>query len=208
MTIGENIKRIRLQRGLTQAELGCLIGISESAMRGYELGLRNVKYQRLESIAAALGVNIEVITNSDKDDATAMQRLFKLFRQYDGCFDQNGNLQFQKLDLSFFKIRWNIYQKELAAAKQIKDEQLRQNAIEEAEDKFNWWMDTYNFPANNSQDILGGVYIGTDSSWDTKKMILEQEKLKQIQKQIQKEHLREERLKTNEKNIFRLVQEC
>ncbi len=32
---------------------------------------------------------------------------------------------------------------QLAAAEQIEDEQARQYAIEDAKDKFNWWMDTY-----------------------------------------------------------------
>lgn len=143
MTVGENIKRIRIQRGLTQAELGYLLKISESTIRGYELGIRNPKPSKLAAIAYALGVSVEVLLNSDFDDDTAMHRLFQLFRQYDGYFDQDGNLQFQKMDLSSWKKCWENYQAELAAAKQIEDEQARQYALEDANDKFNWWMDTY-----------------------------------------------------------------
>ena len=143
MTIGENIKRIRIQRGLTQAELAYLLKISESTIRGYELGIRNPKPSKLAAIAHALGVNVEVLLNSDFDNITAMHRLFQLFRQYDGDFDQNGNLRFQKLDLSSWRKHWKIYQEELKAAEQIKDKQARLYAIEDAKDKFNWWMDTY-----------------------------------------------------------------
>ena len=143
MTIGENIKRIRIQRGLTQAELAYLLKISESTIRGYELGIRNPKPSKLAAIAHALGVNVEVLLNSDFDNITAMHRLFQLFRQYDGDFDDNGNLRFKKLDLSSWQKRWEIYQEELEEAKQIENEQLRQCAIEDIEKKFRCWMDSY-----------------------------------------------------------------
>lgn len=47
------------------------------------------------------------------------------------------------MDLSSWHKQWNIYQEELQKAELIKDESARQIAIENAEDKFNWWMDTY-----------------------------------------------------------------
>lgn len=143
MTVGENIKRIRLQRGLTQDELGYLVGVAGTMIRKYELGIANPKPSKLETIAKALGVNVEVLKNSDFDNISAMHRLFQLFRQYDGYFDNGNNLHFHKLNLSSWHKRWNIYQDELKQAKEIPDVQERQNAIEDAKDKFNWWMDTY-----------------------------------------------------------------
>ncbi len=143
MTIGENIRRIRTQRGLTQAELGRLIGISESAVRRYELNSSIPRINRLEAIAYALGVNAQVLLNADFDNITTMHRLFQTFRQYGGYFDDTGKLQFHKLNLSAWRKQWNIYQEELRAAETIPDKQLREYAIEDAEDKFNWWMDTY-----------------------------------------------------------------
>lgn len=151
MTIGENIKRIRLQRGLTQKELSQLVGIAESAIRGYELGIRTPKIDKLQKIAYALGVNVETLSNADFDHISAMHRLFQLFRQYDGFFDDKGNLQFHKLNLSSWRDRWEIYQDELKKAQEIPDDQERQYAIEDAEDKFNWWMDT--FPKSDAFNI-------------------------------------------------------
>lgn len=151
MTIGENIKRIRLQRGLTQAELGFLLNIGETTVRGYELGIRNPKPAKLEAIAKALGVNVEVLLNSDFNNISAMHRLFQLFRQYDGYFDVSGKLHFWKMDLKAWNKRWKIYQQELIEARKIEDEQERQRAIEDAEDKFNWWMDTY--PYSMQKDV-------------------------------------------------------
>ena len=43
MTVGENIKRIRLERKLTQKELGKRLGTSEAYIRAYESGKRNPK---------------------------------------------------------------------------------------------------------------------------------------------------------------------
>lgn len=151
MTVGENIKRIRIQRGLTQDELGYLVGVADTMIRKYELGIANPKPSKLEAIAYALGVNVEVLKNSDFDNISAMHRLFQLFRQYDGFFDDKGNLQFHKLNLSSWRDRWEIYQDELKKAQEIPDDQERQYAIEDAEDKFNWWMDT--FPKSDAFNI-------------------------------------------------------
>lgn len=151
MTVGENIKRIRIQRGITQAELGHQLRISESTVRGYELGIRNPKPAKLESIAYALGVNVEVLKNSDFDNISAMHRLFQLFRQYGGSFDSNGKLTFKKMNLHPWYNQWLIYQKELEEAEKITDEEKHQIAIEDATDKFNWWMDIY--PKSDSYNV-------------------------------------------------------
>lgn len=100
MTIGKNIKRIRSQRGLTQKELIQLIGIAESAVRGYVLGIRVPKIDKLQKICYALGVNVEVLFNADFNNVSAMHCLFQLFRQYEGYFDSSGNLNLRKMDLS------------------------------------------------------------------------------------------------------------
>ena len=128
---------------MTQEELGYLVGIADTMIRKYELGLANPKPSKLEAIAYALGVNVEVLKSSDFDDVTAMHRLFQLFRQYGGFFDSSGNLQFRDMDFSSWHKRWEIYQDELAAAMHLPDEQARQYALKDAEDKFNCWMDTY-----------------------------------------------------------------
>ena len=95
MTVGENIRRIRQERNLTQKQLGELVGASEAYIRTYESGRQNPKPKSLESLAKALSVNVEVLNNSDFDGIKAMHRLFQVFRQYDGhlfeCQDKDGN---------------------------------------------------------------------------------------------------------------------
>lgn len=56
VTVGENIKRLRKERGLTQKNLGELCGIAEPNIRKYENGKQNPKLETIEKIATALGV--------------------------------------------------------------------------------------------------------------------------------------------------------
>ncbi len=134
---------MRLQKGLTQRELGLLVGISDSMVRKYELGIVNPRPRRLKALSAALDINVEVLKVVDLDSETAMQRLFQLFCQYGGAFDQSENLYFQELDMKPLYDRWVQYQAELKAAEQIPDESDRINAVQTAGEKFNQWMDTY-----------------------------------------------------------------
>lgn len=57
MAIGENIKRIRKEKGLTQKTLGELCKINEVQIRQYELGKANPKIETIQKIANALGVS-------------------------------------------------------------------------------------------------------------------------------------------------------
>lgn len=56
MTIGENIRYYRKEKGLTQKELGNMCGINEVQIRRYELGGSNPKLETIQKIAKALDV--------------------------------------------------------------------------------------------------------------------------------------------------------
>lgn len=60
MTVGENIKNLRIERGLTQKQLGelCCPPIAESTIRRYELGNLNPKLATLRRIKEALSVTL------------------------------------------------------------------------------------------------------------------------------------------------------
>lgn len=57
MTVGEKVKQIRKEKGLTQKALGELLSISEGMVRQYELGIRNPKIETIEKIASALKIS-------------------------------------------------------------------------------------------------------------------------------------------------------
>lgn len=79
MTIGENIRRIRKERGLTQKELGELCGMNEANVRKYELGKANPKIETIDRIASALNVPIiqikENITWEEHKNTFEIERL-------------------------------------------------------------------------------------------------------------------------------------
>ena len=52
--IGERIKGLRLELGITQKELGEKIGVEKSTINKYELGKIAIPYKKIEKIAAAL----------------------------------------------------------------------------------------------------------------------------------------------------------
>lgn len=141
--IGENIRRIRHQRGLTQAELGFMVGIPDSTIRKYELGIVTPRSKRLKTIADVLEVNVEALKNTKIDEMTAIHRLFQLFCQYDGVFDQTEGIHFQKLDLKAWRERWILYQSDLKEAEKIVDEKERRRAMKEVEGSFDQWMDEF-----------------------------------------------------------------
>lgn len=68
MTIGERIKEVRKEKGLTQKKLGELSGIAESNIRKYENGKQNPKIETIQKIASALEINeyeLQGITTQD-----------------------------------------------------------------------------------------------------------------------------------------------
>ena len=68
MSIGNNIKRLRIEKKLTQKKLSELTGISEVMISQYELGLRNPKLENLQKIAKALNVHSLVLLDQISQD--------------------------------------------------------------------------------------------------------------------------------------------
>ena len=57
MEVGQKIKEARLAKGLTQEELGNMIGLQKSAIAKYENGrVVNIKRSTLQKLAQALGL--------------------------------------------------------------------------------------------------------------------------------------------------------
>ena len=77
MDIGEKIKIARIKRGLTQEELGNMIGVQKSAIAKYESGrVVNIKRTTLQKIADVLDMNpsdliFDDYTTSLSDSGTA-----------------------------------------------------------------------------------------------------------------------------------------
>jgi transcriptional regulator with XRE-family HTH domain len=71
--VGQKIKEARLQKGLTQEELGKIVGLQKSAIAKYENGrVVNIKRSTLQKLALALDLRGSdlIITSSPKEAAT------------------------------------------------------------------------------------------------------------------------------------------
>ena len=82
MADGSRIRELRMRRGLLQRELAEMAGVTESAVRNYELGLRTPRPQHLEALAKALEVDPAAL--ADYGLETARDALEVLFRLEEG----------------------------------------------------------------------------------------------------------------------------
>lgn len=66
MNIGENIKKYRIKRGLSQAELAELANISRVAIGNYERGERTPNTEIASKIAKALDISLMLLVQPDE----------------------------------------------------------------------------------------------------------------------------------------------
>ena len=101
MEIGQKIKKARLERGLTQQELGDIVGVQKSAIAKYECGrVVNIKRSTLQKIASALDIRPSelIFTESPKDTAELHVRiltdvqLMNAIREYHALSEEKQKL--------------------------------------------------------------------------------------------------------------------
>jgi transcriptional regulator with XRE-family HTH domain len=59
--IGQNLQHARTARGLTQAELGTLVGLPQSHISKIERGETDLQWTTLEQIANAVGLSVVLV---------------------------------------------------------------------------------------------------------------------------------------------------
>ena len=74
MDIGQKIKQARISKGLTQEELGNLVGLQKSAIAKYENGrVVNIKRSTLQKLAQALDLRgSDLIIEADPKEAAEL----------------------------------------------------------------------------------------------------------------------------------------
>lgn len=75
--IGGRIRRIRTEKGMSQAELGALIGLTADRIPKYENGARQPRTDVIEQLAGALGVSIFALT--DPNTTSYIGAMFAFF---------------------------------------------------------------------------------------------------------------------------------
>lgn len=79
MPVGSRIRALRKSAGLTQRELAESIGLTESAVRNYELGLRTPSDEQLDAMAEAMGIAPESLHDIRVESAReALEVLFRM----------------------------------------------------------------------------------------------------------------------------------
>ena len=97
--LGEKIKRVRKQRGLTQEELAEMVDISPRSLSNIEVGVCFVKSETLEKIIESLNITteelfannhiksnyeliceIEKFINKAKNDTKTLEKIYKILK--------------------------------------------------------------------------------------------------------------------------------
>ena len=85
MSIGEKIKKYRVEKGLTQQELADIIGVQRAAISKYEKNIVSISINQIEKIASALDITtsqllydqeIENTLNQSADDEAIRQEMY------------------------------------------------------------------------------------------------------------------------------------
>ena len=66
LTVGENIRKYRKEKGLTQKKLAELTQLNEVTIRSYEAGKYKPKFEQLRKIAIALDIGLDVFMTADE----------------------------------------------------------------------------------------------------------------------------------------------
>jgi len=118
-SVGENIKRIRKARNMTQKELGeKLGGISQQQIGQWENGIKNPKIETIEKIATVLDVNIFILKPKITTDEWHTTETYKKVREkynivmdfmkiltyfygeYEEILDSDGDIDYYKLNIN------------------------------------------------------------------------------------------------------------
>lgn len=94
MKTGELIRRYRKLAGMSQAKLGEAAGMSEPAIRNYELGNRTPGPEQLRDIAEALDIEQSALVGYEIDSARdALSILFQLADEFGLAPNDEGGLE-------------------------------------------------------------------------------------------------------------------
>lgn len=104
MNIGDNLKKIRKEKGVKQTEFARSLNISQSYLSDLENGRKNISMKTVQQIASALNVTVGYLTSGNK--------------MYGDLSDNEKREQFLKLN------------KELALKNSEKETNLKNNLLE------------------------------------------------------------------------------
>lgn len=89
--VGDRIRKIRTEKGLSQAELGAMVGLTADRIQKYENGARKPKADLLKKIAGALGVStLALVDPTTTNYIGAMFAMFELESTFNMKIEKSG----------------------------------------------------------------------------------------------------------------------
>lgn len=133
MTVGDRIRKVRIMRGLTQKELGELIGLGNDRIRKYEANIRMPKYETLKEIANALNIGVSSLMNTNVETLGDVKALLLALDgcvdiKLDGELDSKGKYKTDTMSLTFKHPSIQKFLKEWADMKKDID-QFKENGV-------------------------------------------------------------------------------
>lgn len=190
MTVAENIRRMRKEKGLTQKQLGdlCEPKMADSTIRQYELGLRNPKIETLTKIADALDTTPSVLMEqSEKTVGGNIRR----FRTRQGLSqDELARLSgLTESDINNYECEANEIDleslKKISRALGVYIGNLDENWSRYIEDKTNFFLQDYSTPYENYIEGLKRYVKHEETLLLNDYRILNSEGRKEARKRIQ-----------------------
>lgn len=123
MTTGEKIKEARKKAGMTQAELGALLGVSGSMIGQWENDFRHPKLETRAKIADALGIKDFELASIHKPNKNHRRELEKMMGKEEGYLDKMSARR-----------DWPINQQRLVNAFDLLNDAGQQKAVERVEE--------------------------------------------------------------------------
>ena len=120
MSIGENIKKIRKDKGLQQKQVALEIGLDQSNYNKIENGKREPSVEVLNKLANLFGVTVDDILNPDKElpkevtveDKTTLEQV-RLIQQLE---EEDKHVIFRMIDTMLTKKKFkDFFNKNVAA---------------------------------------------------------------------------------------------
>lgn len=89
--VGDRIRKIRTEKGLSQSELGEMVGLTADRIQKYENGARKPKMDLLKKIASALGVStLALVDPTTTNYIGAMFAMFELENTFNMKIEKSG----------------------------------------------------------------------------------------------------------------------
>ncbi len=98
VVIGERLRKVRQERGISQKKLGLMLGLSDKAVSAYESGRTFPPLGTLFRIAKELGCDITYFFTADQSEANVNDQLLRI-----ETLLQTVNGEVQKLKKSISK---------------------------------------------------------------------------------------------------------